>query len=146
MLKKANIAVLVSGGGTNLEALLKAQEAGEIPHGEIVLVASNVPDAYALKRAANHGVPGVAIPAHGDSHSVDEAALIQVLDEYQVDLVILGMGLAVSAVILVVRRRQIAEHIRSEWMDRRVLKCFFTSAGVIAMAVLMIVNILTVMP
>ena len=63
-----------------------------------------------------------------------------------VDLVILGTGLVVSVAILAVKRRQIAEHIRSEWMDRRVLKCFFTSAGVVAMAVLAIVNILTVMP
>ena len=62
------------------------------------------------------------------------------------DLAILGTGLVVSVAILAVKRREIAEHIRSEWMDRRVLKCFFTSAGVIAMAVLAIVNILTGMP
>ena len=51
MLNKARIAVLVSGGGTNLEALLNAQEAGALPHGEIVLVLSSNPEAYALERA-----------------------------------------------------------------------------------------------
>lgn len=48
-MKKARIAVLVSGGGTNLQALLDAQKAGNIPHGEIVLVVSNVAGAYALR-------------------------------------------------------------------------------------------------
>ena len=51
MLNKARIAVLVSGGGTNLEALLNAQEAGALPHVEIVLVLSSNPEAYALERA-----------------------------------------------------------------------------------------------
>ena len=103
MLRKARIAVLVSGGGTNLEALLKAQEAGDIPHGEIVLVAANVSDAYALTRAANHGVPGVAVAPGNDSHAVDEAALVALLDEYQVDLVILGGFLAILSLDFVNR-------------------------------------------
>ena len=50
-MKKANIAVLVSGGGTNLQALLDAQAAGKLPHGEIALVVSSNPGAYALERA-----------------------------------------------------------------------------------------------
>lgn len=57
MLNKARIAVLVSGGGTNLEALLNAQEAGALPHVEIVLVLSSNPEAYALERASARGVP-----------------------------------------------------------------------------------------
>ena len=52
MLSPARIAVLVSGGGTNLEALLKAQEAGRIPHGEFVLVVSDNPEAYAIGHVA----------------------------------------------------------------------------------------------
>ena len=56
-MQKARIAVFVSGGGTNLEALLNAQERGEIPHGEIALVVSSAADAYALTRAERHGVP-----------------------------------------------------------------------------------------
>ena len=55
------IAVLVSGGGTNLQALIDAQGRGEIPHGEIVLVISNKEGAYAIERAANAGIPAVVI-------------------------------------------------------------------------------------
>lgn len=56
-IKKAKIAVLVSGGGTNLQALLDAQAAGLLPHGKIALVVSSNEGAYALTRAANAGVP-----------------------------------------------------------------------------------------
>ena len=59
---KTKIAVLVSGGGTNLQALLDAQAAGRIPHGEIALVVSNREGAYALERAQKAGVPAVALP------------------------------------------------------------------------------------
>ena len=55
---KARIAVLVSGGGTNLQALLDAQHAGKLPSGEIVLVISNVAGAYALERAKKAGNSG----------------------------------------------------------------------------------------
>ena len=61
MLNKARIAVLVSGGGTNLEALLNAQEAGALPHVEIVLVLSSNPEAYALERAKRRGVPAIPL-------------------------------------------------------------------------------------
>ena len=60
MLNKARIAVLVSGGGTNLEALFNAQAAGALPHGEIVAVVSSNPDAFALERARRRGVPAYA--------------------------------------------------------------------------------------
>ena len=58
---KTKIAVLVSGGGTNLQALLDAQAAGKIPHGEIALVISNKEGAYALTRAENFGVRHMVI-------------------------------------------------------------------------------------
>ena len=58
---KTRIAVLVSGGGTNLQALLDAQAPGKIPHGEIALVVSNKEGAYALTRAANFGVASAVI-------------------------------------------------------------------------------------
>ena len=58
---KTRIAVLVSGGGTNLQALLDAEAAGRIPHGEIVLVVSNKPGAYALERAKKAGVPAAVV-------------------------------------------------------------------------------------
>ena len=54
---RAKIAVLVSGGGTNLQALMDAAARGEMPHGEIVLVISSREGAYALKRAAGAGIP-----------------------------------------------------------------------------------------
>lgn len=58
---KTRIAVFVSGGGTNLQALLDAQAAGKIPSGEIVLVAASNPKAYALERAARAGVKSVVV-------------------------------------------------------------------------------------
>ena len=58
---KTRIAVLVSGGGTNLQALLDAQTAGRIPHGEIALVVSNHAGAYALERAKGAGVPAAVV-------------------------------------------------------------------------------------
>jgi phosphoribosylglycinamide formyltransferase-1 len=95
MLKKARIAVFVSGGGTNLEALLNAQESGAIPHGEIVLVCASNPAAYALTRAANHGVPGVAVPKKQFSQAEFEAALTEQLRTYRVDLIVLAGFLSI---------------------------------------------------
>ena len=89
------IAVLVSGGGTNLEALLNAQEAGQIPHGKIVLVCASTETAYALTRAANHGVPGVAIPKKQMSQEAFEAALSGYLEEYQIDVIVLAGFLSI---------------------------------------------------
>lgn len=60
-MNKVKIAVFVSGGGTNLEAILKASEAGKIPHGEFALVLSSSPKAYALERAKNHGIESVTV-------------------------------------------------------------------------------------
>ena len=95
MLRKARIAVLVSGGGTNLEALLNAQESGEIPHGEFVVVVSNVAGAYALQRAANHGIPGVTVVKKGVPQDEFERQLSAVLREYGVDLIILAGFLSI---------------------------------------------------
>ena len=61
MLSRARIAVLVSGGGTNLQALLDARQAGKLPHGEIALVVSSKEGAYALERAEKACVPGATI-------------------------------------------------------------------------------------
>lgn len=103
MLNKARIAVLVSGGGTNLEALLKAQESGAIPHGEIVVVLSSTEGAYALERAKNHGVPGFAVPRKGMSQGEFEAALEEKLTEYQADLIILAGFLSILSADFVSR-------------------------------------------
>ena len=58
---KARIAVLVSGGGTNLQAILDAAGRGELPHGEVTLVISDRAGAYALERARKAGIPGIEI-------------------------------------------------------------------------------------
>ena len=94
-MKRARIAVLVSGGGTNLEALLSAQEAGKIPHGEIVLVLSSSAGAYALERAKNHGVPGFAVPRKGASQEAFEAGLTDKLTEYRADMIVLAGFLSI---------------------------------------------------
>ena len=103
MLKKARIAVLVSGGGTNLEALLKAQEAGAIPHGEIVVVLSSTEGAYALERAKNHAVPGFAVPRKAMTQAEFEGALEEKLSEYQADIIILAGFLSILSADFVSR-------------------------------------------
>lgn len=60
-MKKVKIAVFVSGGGTNLQAILDASDRRELQHGEIALVLSSKPDVYALERAKKHGVPAVVV-------------------------------------------------------------------------------------
>ena len=91
MLTKARIAVLVSGGGTNLQALLDAQTAGAIPHGEIVLVISNNPEAFALERAKRAGVEALTVTKKdcGGTEAF-ETALLAALEERKIDLIILA--------------------------------------------------------
>ena len=86
------IAVLVSGGGTNLQALIDAQNRGEIPHGEIVLVISNKEGAYALERAAKAGIPAVVITkaACGGDQESFEGALLAQLAACEIDLIVLA--------------------------------------------------------
>ena len=88
MLKKARIAVLVSGGGTNLQALIDAQSAGIIKSGEITLVVSNKAGAYALERAAKAGIRTETVLK---SENPDfEGKLIEILDSDGTDLIILA--------------------------------------------------------
>ncbi len=83
---KTNIAVLVSGGGTNLQALIDAQNEGIIKSGEIKLVISNKEDAYALERAKNNGILAKFIKKDADF----EKNLIFALEEYKIDLIVLA--------------------------------------------------------
>ena len=88
---KKRIAVLVSGGGTNLQALLEAEAAGKIPHGEIAMVISNNPNAYALERARNFGVPAACINKKElGSQAAFEAQLQAILERNGTDLIILA--------------------------------------------------------
>ena len=82
---KTKIAVLVSGGGTNLQALLDAQKAGKMPHGEIALVVSNKEGAYALTRAENFGVEGLVITGKDF-----EAKLQAALEERKIQMIVLA--------------------------------------------------------
>lgn len=89
--KKAKIAVLVSGGGTNLQALIDAQARGELKNGEIVLVVSNSSRAYALERAKNAGIDtAVILKKECKSQEAFEEAIKQKLSEYGIDLIILA--------------------------------------------------------
>lgn len=91
MSKKTRIAVFVSGGGTNLQALIDAQESGIIHSGEIVLVIASNPTAYALERAAKHGIDGVvAWKKELGSQEAFEAVISEKLAEYKIDLIVLA--------------------------------------------------------
>ena len=79
---KTRIAVMVSGGGTNLQALIDAEKSGLISHGEIVLVASNKSDAYALTRAEENGIRSFVMK--------DEASLLETLKEEDIDMIVLA--------------------------------------------------------
>lgn len=90
MSEKIRIAVLVSGGGTNLQALINAQKSGVIRSGEIVLVVSNNPDAYALKRAENEGIATAVCVKKGVLQADFEEKLISLLEENGIQLIILA--------------------------------------------------------
>ena len=89
MLKSARIAVFVSGGGTNLQALLDAQRDGKIPHGEIALVISSQACAYALERAEKANVPAHTVPSSLIQHDF-EAAIELLLEQYKIDVIVLA--------------------------------------------------------
>ncbi|MDD6199967.1 MAG: phosphoribosylglycinamide formyltransferase [Firmicutes bacterium] len=84
-------AVLVSGGGTNLQALIDAQAAGAIPSGEIALVVSNRAGAYALERAKRAGIPGITVlKGECGSQAAFEERLEALLAEYRIDVIVLA--------------------------------------------------------
>ena len=85
------IAVLVSGGGTNLQALIDAQARGELAGGEIVAVISSKAGAYALERAKNAGIPGYVLPRKEfPTNQAMTVALVDMLKELNIDLVVLA--------------------------------------------------------
>ena len=90
-MRKIKIAVLCSGGGTNLGALIGAEREGIIESGKIELVIANKPTAYALTRAEAAGIPTLVIENKKFSKKEDfEAALIAALDEREIDLIVLA--------------------------------------------------------
>ena len=88
---KTRIAVLVSGGGTNLQALIDAEKRGELGGGEISLVLASKPGVYALERAANAGIAGAVLArkeyADADAYT---KALVETLQKEKIDLVVLA--------------------------------------------------------
>ena len=88
---KAKIAVLVSGGGTNLQAIIDAQHSGVIRSGEVVLVISNNANAYALTRAENAGIEHLYISKKElKTQETFEDAIIAALEEREIDLIVLA--------------------------------------------------------
>ncbi len=91
MQRKVKIAVLVSGGGTNLQALIDAQKSGIIKNGNIALVLSNNPDAYALTRAKDNNIPtAVVTKKETGSRAAMEEKIISILDDAGIDLIVLA--------------------------------------------------------
>lgn len=86
-----NIAVLVSGGGTNLQALIDAQQAGKIENGQISLVVSSNPGAYALERAAKAGIPSEVLRRRDFSDAEEYGkALTALLEDAEIGLIVLA--------------------------------------------------------
>ena len=93
---KARIAVLVSGGGTNLQALIDAQNSGLLKSGEIVFVVANVKDAYALERAAKAGIEGMTVlRKECGGQEAFEDKLIELFEERNIDLIVLAGFLSI---------------------------------------------------
>ncbi len=90
-MEKARIGVLVSGGGTNLQALIDAQNSGIIRSGEICLVISNNQNAYALTRAANAGIASeVVLKKQLGSQEAFEDKIKELLTQYRIDVIVLA--------------------------------------------------------
>ncbi|MBQ6680546.1 MAG: phosphoribosylglycinamide formyltransferase [Lachnospiraceae bacterium] len=103
-MEKIRIAVLVSGGGTNLQALIDAEKRGELPSGELVLVVSNKKDAYALTRAKDAGIEAVYIPrTKKDGGAAFEKKLEALLEERKIGLIVLAGFLSILSADLTKR-------------------------------------------
>ena len=113
MLNKARIAVMVSGGGTNLQALIDARQSGILKSGELCLVLSSNPNAYALERAAKAGIDGKAVSKkEAGSQEAFEEQLLYYLRLYRIDLIVLAgfMSILSKEFIQAYERRIINVH------------------------------------
>ncbi len=100
------LAVLVSGGGTNLQALIDASEQGGIKNAQFAVVISNKKDAYALERAARHGIKSLCIsPKDFKNREAFHQALVDALDAERIDLVVLAGYLVILPKILIQKYR-----------------------------------------
>lgn len=108
-----NIAVMVSGGGTNLQALIDAEKAGKIPHGKITLVVASNDSAYALERAENNGIETVAVKRKAyENQDAFDKAIVETLHAHNIDMVVLAGYLSIlgETVIQAYRDRIINIH------------------------------------
>ena len=106
--KKAKIAVFVSGGGTNLQALIDAQKSGVITSGEIVLVVASNREAYAIERAKNAGIEAVPVVKKECADQIDfENKVIALLEEKNIDLIVLAGFMTI-----------LTEHFTSKYPER----------------------------
>lgn len=100
------LAVLVSGGGTNLQAILDAIDSGTITNAEVSVVISNNKNAYALERAKKHGIEAICIsPKDYENRAAFNQAFLEQLDSYRVDLVVLAGFLVVLPEQMILRYR-----------------------------------------
>ena len=91
------VGVMVSGGGTNLQAILDAIDSGKITNAKVEVVISNNPGAYALERARNHGIEAVCIsPKSFENRAAFNEAFLKKTDEYNLDLIVLLAGFLVT--------------------------------------------------
>ena len=105
---KTKIAVFVSGGGTNLQALIDAEKSGVLHSGEIVLVVASNPNAYALERAKKAGIPGVVCSRKElGSQEAFEQAITRALEEHQVELIVLAGFMSI-----------LSENFTGRWPER----------------------------
>lgn len=88
-MRKTKIAVFVSGGGTNLQALIDKSEVGAMPHCDICLVLSSNPDAYALTRAKEHGIP-TAVVSRKEHRDDFEECIQRELEAHEIDMIVLA--------------------------------------------------------
>ena len=88
-MKKVKIAVLVSGGGSNLQAIIDYAKEGNIPHGELSLVISSTKDAYALVRATMAGIPTRVVSRRDDPDNFEEK-ILAAIEEYKIDMIVLA--------------------------------------------------------
>ena len=106
--KKAKIAVFVSGGGTNLQALIDAQKSGVITSGEIALVVASNREAYAIERAKNAGIEAVPVVKKECADQIDfENKVIALLEEKNIDLIVLAGFMTI-----------LTEHFTSKYPER----------------------------
>ena len=114
------IAVLVSGGGTNLQAILESERRGENPNGKVTLVVASKPGAYALERAANFGVETAVVRRKDYATSEEfDTALLSVLKDHGIELVVLAGFLSVlgPSVIAAYPNRILNIHFVNEVCD-----------------------------